>query len=521
MASLTQSTDPSPHSMRWYDGRSEENSCRACHKTESMTHVITIPSYKSDSTDIDFFLCPGCGSLNTKVQVFTDYDDDSSFVDRNWTTRHYLQVGAGIDSMIRPLQRTRVRPGLSMIDIGCGFGFAVSYWNWDGGKGYGVEPSSYGKLGSELLDPHIYPAYLVDVKELCDRTYDRVFSSEVIEHVDDVVSFLEELLRVLSAGGTIVITTPNARFVTPSNDRGAVLAALSPGKHRVLFSPRALQRLILGAGLKHVHVEESGQGLIAFASQQPIVFEIDAGAQKRTYLRYLLDTIKVHDDLDLRCGLLFRAFREQVNLGDLKDAGATFRQLQKETFKTYQFDLTDTSETLQRTAGAKNIEEFGDAIPYFTPVLFFYAAMATLNGERLLCDARDGFRVSLAITEIGYRIAPDLFQEAASLYWLAKLHLGISDLSIGDHDRAQQCMEEIISASLPSSTSSIAVPGEVMLRARRECGVIALQTGKPELAMGMFRELIIQAPSMRADLVDLHDEATRQSRELFKRSLSS
>ena len=60
-----------------------------------------------------------------------------------------------------------------------------------------------------------------------------------------------------------------------------------------------------------------------------------------------------------------------------------------------------------------------------------------------------------------------------------------------------------------------------MQRAQRELGVIALQTGKPELAMGMLRELIIQAPSMRADLVDLHDEATRQSRELFMRSLSS
>lgn len=521
MASVSQSTYPSPLSMRWYDGRSEEHSCRACYETANMTHVVTTPNCHSDSPDIDFFLCSGCGSLNARVPVFTDYDDDNSFADRKWFTRHYLQVGAGIDFMIRPLQRTRGRLGLSMIDIGCGFGFAVSYWNWNGGKGYGVEPSLYGKLGSELLDPNIHPAYLVDVKELCDRTYDRVFSSEVIEHVDDVNSFLGELVRVLSAGGTIVITTPNARFIEPNNDKGVVLAALSPGRHRLLFSPKALQQLFLNAGFKYVHVQESDERLIAFASQQPIVFEVNPEAEKRSYLHYLLETIKDRDDSDLKCGLLFRAFKEQVNFGELKDAEATFRLLQKEHFKAYQFELTDISDTLGRIAGVRDSEEFSESIPYFTPVLFFYAAMATLNGEKLLSNAKDGFAASMAITEIGYSIAPDQFQEAASLYWLSKLHIAISDLSIGDHDSAHQCLEEIISASLPSSASSIAVPREVMQRAQRELGVIALQTGKPELAMGMFRELIIQAPSMRADLVDLHDEATRQSRELFMRSLSS
>ena len=408
-----------------------------------------------------------------------------------------------------------------MLDVGCGFGFAVSYWNWAGGRGFGLEPSSYGRLGSELLDKNICPAYLSDAKELSERTYDRVFSSEVIEHVDDVVDFLSELTQVTSQSGMVILTTPNASFINPANDWGTVVAALSPGRHRLLFSSRALEQLLSRVGFRFVVVQESEERLTAYASRLPITLGENPDAERRSYLNYLIDTLMVREDAELRSGLLFRAFKEQINLGHVKDAAATFRQLQKEIRDFYQIDLTDIYALLRAAECVASVEEFGDHIPYFTPAVLFYAGMASLNGQRLLPHAREAFSVSMAIAEIGYRIAPDLFQEAVSLYWPAKLHIAISCISDGDHKSARECLEEIFVANLPSSTPLVALPRDVLLRARREFGIVELQTGNPESAMGIFRKLIPQAPAMREDLVALHKEAADQAKDRFRKALSS
>jgi hypothetical protein len=45
-----------------------------------------------------------------------------------------------------------------------------------------------------------------------DRCYDYIFASDVIEHVDNPVSFLTNIRDSLSANGLMVITTPNACF---------------------------------------------------------------------------------------------------------------------------------------------------------------------------------------------------------------------------------------------------------------------------------------------------------------------
>ncbi len=42
-----------------------------------------------------------------------------------------------------------------------------------------------------------------------DRSFDAVFSTEGIEHLENHYSFLREICRILKPGGTLVLTTPN------------------------------------------------------------------------------------------------------------------------------------------------------------------------------------------------------------------------------------------------------------------------------------------------------------------------
>lgn len=45
-----------------------------------------------------------------------------------------------------------------------------------------------------------------------DNTFDGVILSEILEHIDDDVAGLKEILRVLKPGGVVAITVPNANY---------------------------------------------------------------------------------------------------------------------------------------------------------------------------------------------------------------------------------------------------------------------------------------------------------------------
>jgi len=45
-----------------------------------------------------------------------------------------------------------------------------------------------------------------------DKTFDSAILSEVLEHIDDDVAGLKEILRVLKPGGVVAITVPNANY---------------------------------------------------------------------------------------------------------------------------------------------------------------------------------------------------------------------------------------------------------------------------------------------------------------------
>lgn len=103
-------------------------------------------------------------------------------------------------------------PG-AFLDVGCGEGFAMSFFHRHGWLVSGMDHSS---AGIERMNPDMRP-YLTtgDVfASLGDeigsgRTYDLVWLSNVLEHVQDPVALLSSLRRLIRQNGVLVVTVPN------------------------------------------------------------------------------------------------------------------------------------------------------------------------------------------------------------------------------------------------------------------------------------------------------------------------
>lgn len=497
--------------IAWYSRQTAALTCRGCAaEAITMSHVVTTPHFVAGGPEAAFFRCPNCGTLNCRTDSFSDYDGYASVLSSTMWVRHYLEVGGGIDSMIHPIASAVpwIR-GRSLLDVGCGFGFTVRYWNWAGGDAYGVEPSPYGELGSRILDDQIVPHYLSDAPQLNERLYDLVYASEVIEHVDDVVGFVRDLKEVTKPGGVLVLTTPNGDYVNPDKPMSAVIAALSPGVHRLLFSLGAFEAVLRDAGFANVKVHACNEQLIAYASDAPLAekHEID----RPTYIRFLVDTARVRSDPHLRMGLLYRAFKEQVNAGDRAAAENSCATLQVLVQEIFGLDLLDPAAVLAVILEARTLKDFGDRAPFFAPAFLFYAAMARLNWGLFLTDAEAGFAASAESARHCSRIAPSLFREAAGLYWPAILHVGIARLYEGNHTAAAEALARFF----PPEPDAPEAPGpELVSRACREMGLVELQAGSPEKAMYLFRQVAETADGLRkVDALELYRIARKTAEE--------
>ncbi|WP_368655544.1 class I SAM-dependent methyltransferase [Castellaniella ginsengisoli] len=101
----------------------------------------------------------------------------------------------------------------SMLDVGCGEGFSLSYFRE---QGWFVKGFDFSRDGVESQNPSCRDALVVgDVFELLEEEissgskYDVVWLQNVLEHVLDPIALLISLKALLAPGGAAVITVPN------------------------------------------------------------------------------------------------------------------------------------------------------------------------------------------------------------------------------------------------------------------------------------------------------------------------
>lgn len=110
---------------------------------------------------------------------------------------------------------TEARPGMAVLEIGCGAGLFLRYLEARGYRDIVGVDSDTGLAGA-LADLRIAKVHLDDVRRVLDgplagRRFDRIVLFDVVEHLDlDVlVALLERLKDVLVDDGRLLLRTPN------------------------------------------------------------------------------------------------------------------------------------------------------------------------------------------------------------------------------------------------------------------------------------------------------------------------
>jgi cyclopropane fatty-acyl-phospholipid synthase-like methyltransferase len=110
-------------------------------------------------------------------------------------------------AVLEHLPALHLPPGARVLDAPCGGSAALTLALQERGfetAGADLDPEAEARLGKAFVK-----ANLDAPLPWPDQSFDAVFSTEGIEHLENHYSFLREICRILKPGGVVVLTTPN------------------------------------------------------------------------------------------------------------------------------------------------------------------------------------------------------------------------------------------------------------------------------------------------------------------------
>ncbi len=473
----------------WHGEEALDVTCPLCQDLAAKTKVLEVTSHLAPHSMLDLFKCTACAScfyFPIKEAVY------SSQSGGGFSSRFSIELGAGIDSMIRSLNYLETEPKTpSFLDVGCGVGFLADFvkkqMKWDA---CGIDPSPAAAEGRKLFGDFIFTSDIADLHKNESRTFDIVYASEVVEHVEDPLAFIQLLRRHLSDNGVLVLTTPDAASIDQSHPFVSLLATLSPGFHVILFSEQALGMLLRQAGFKHIEIVREPRRLFAYASDAAIKVDAKRDSQEH-YLDYLTLLSKTGKSKTLKLGALYRLFKEYVNSGDFAKASETFRLCEEALTKHFNTDLEDTESIIACGRDSHTLDEFGENLPYCICGLLYYKGMNLLgNGDPLA--AVETLQASFQVASLMLNLAPAFLEEPADLMWNAKLHEGFAKLVLERRDEARVCFNTLLDAANAAAIGSSKVMPSAKLHAKclDQLGISYFQEGLHEKALFYFDEVL-------------------------------
>jgi len=172
-----------------------------------------------------------------------EYDDEfaermaSAYLERTpWTELRLAAVEALVDP----------RPGDRIVDLGCAAGAVTHFLSQFGCRVVGIDAEPRAIAKARSLFPQL-EFVLADVRALPfeDGSFDKAVAADLVEHLDEETfrALLRELRRVLVAGGTFTLYTPNPRHLIERLKARNLILAQNP-THIGLRDARTLERLL-------------------------------------------------------------------------------------------------------------------------------------------------------------------------------------------------------------------------------------------------------------------------------------
>ncbi len=386
--------------------------CPNCGSMSDKPHLLTVDFkalHLARKTRV-VVSCPDCTSrfyAGLAADASPDYGGDE-FLTRGRGAL-YLQHGAGLAQLARPVARLDLPPARRILDIGCGFGFGLDFalrsrlWT-----GFGIDPAQIAAMGRDRLGLPIEQRMLAADEPAMRGAFDVVMAAETIEHVPDPPAFLHILANTLAVGGVLMLTTPDAEALAPETPAGQLAGLLSPGLHIVFQSAHSLRRLLEAEGFTHIAIERDGGALVATASTRPFVLNTDGAAFTAAYLDYLEQrAADFGPDDDLYWGFAGRALLEAVNAGAF-DRATTIRAHLREACQ-HRFGVDLDAPDLPSETAICTLERLAALVPLNLGTLLYADAMRHLGQGadrpsqhlRFACAAEVSRRLGRAVAALG------------------------------------------------------------------------------------------------------------------------
>ncbi len=203
------------------------------------------------------FTCEVCEL--TYVDPMPTTDELAEFYREYYKIRQYRQkLASKVRRARRRIRRLKWgRAGARFIDVGCNVGFAVEAARQCGLQGMGIDIDAVAIREARTLFPdcRFEPGSAEDIASTGQR-FDIVYCSEVIEHLPNVVSFLQALQKLVAEDGLVFITTPDLGHRSVRRDPYAV-EFIRPPEHLLYFTRRSIERVMRRHGFSYIQFQRS------------------------------------------------------------------------------------------------------------------------------------------------------------------------------------------------------------------------------------------------------------------------
>lgn len=216
-----------------------------------------------------------------------DRSTSASFNESRYGNIRFVAEDVKFDDRVQTvLDLIRATGAKRILDVGCGDGFMSQEFRKMGMYVIGVDASPGAVETAKSRCDEAYVADLGNARlPLPDGCADLIWAGEIIEHVFDTETFVEDLLRVLSPGGRLILSTPNLASwinrvslvlgqqpfftelgVRKSNWGSFLRKPGEPAGHIRNFTPNGLRHLVVSCGFKYESMH--GAGLIVTKALQ-------------------------------------------------------------------------------------------------------------------------------------------------------------------------------------------------------------------------------------------------------------